>query len=284
MDNLLFQSEQHPLVADQFSSLEEYCLSLIHSKAYLTVAELAAGKRVLDLGCNHGYGSALIAKSAAAVTGVDVSKAAIIKAREKYPHLDFHVVDGRSLPFESASFDVVASFQVIEHVTDPKPYLKEICRVMRQDGMAIFTTPNRELRLDPGMKPWNPFHVHEFEANELKHLLAQHFGDVRVRGLFAAPELYAVEYRRAREAKHNARGRTWWTDPVLVEARIRRLLRAQFDARGTPEGKLKSWSRFRVEDLFYRDDALDGALDFMAMCTSPERSPPGDPSAAPPPP
>jgi len=266
--NLLFQSEEHPLIADTFSSVEEYCLSLIHGKAYAVAEELARGRDVLDLGCNHGYGTRKMSESAASIVGIDVSNTAIESARRRHPSLRFLLVDGQVLPFEDARFDLVTTFQVIEHIEQPEEYLREIRRVLRPGGTVMFTTPNRPLRLDPGMKPWNPFHVREYTAEELKALLTQHFAEVQVRGLFAKPALYDIEYRRAREAKHRARGGRWWKDPVLIGAKARRLLRKRADPRLTSQQSAAKFGEFSIADLFYRDEALDGALDLMAICRS----------------
>src|SRR6185369_3931557 len=127
---VLFQSEHHPLVAERFDSVEQYCLSLLHLKAYETAAELARGEVVLDLGCNNGYGTEIISRGAERVTGVDVSPRSIDAARARCPNIEFQLVDGVTLPFPGASFDAVFSFQVIEHIDDPTPYLKEIRRVL----------------------------------------------------------------------------------------------------------------------------------------------------------
>ncbi len=144
-------------------------MSLIHRKAYSRAAELARGREVLDLGCNNGAGTALIAQAARRVRGVDVSPRAIASARRKYRSsgIEFHRVDGAAPQFPDRSFDMVTSFQVIEHVLDVAAYLAEVRRVLRPAGIALLTTPNRVIRLDPGMKPWNRFHVTEYTASGL---------------------------------------------------------------------------------------------------------------------
>ena len=62
--NIRLQAEQHPLVAQEFETIRAYCLWLIHRKAYLYAAEVAEDAVVLDLGCNNGYGSVLLAPQA----------------------------------------------------------------------------------------------------------------------------------------------------------------------------------------------------------------------------
>jgi SAM-dependent methyltransferase len=178
-----FQAQHHPLVTTSgFQSLEEYCLYLIHLKAYHEVADLARQRVVLDLGCNAGYGSALLATQATTVVGVVVSARALNEAQcIRTNGLHFVLVDGVSLPFADRQFDLVTSFQVIEHIRDYQTYLSEIQRVLAPGGIVVFATPNAALRLDRGMPPWNQFHVREFTASELHSLLQMYFPHVHVR-------------------------------------------------------------------------------------------------------
>jgi len=267
---ILFQSEHHPLVAEQFETLEQYCLSLLHLKAYETAAAMARGKRVLDLGCNNGYGSELLAREAAHVTGVDVSERSIAAARRRCPRLEFLLVDGVTLPFPDASFDAVFSFQVIEHIDDPAPYLAEIRRVLRPDGVAVLTTPNGEVRLEPGMAPWNEFHVREYSTRELSALLGRTFGSVEILGLTAIAELARVEERRVRRARLMARTtrRGGLAGRVLGPLRaVRRgLLAALSRSALVRHRREQAFRRFGTADLHYEKDNGSAALDLMAIC------------------
>ena len=251
--NLLFQSEHHPLVPLEFESRESYCLSLIHRKAYARAAEMAEGLDVLDLGCNNGYGTMKIAERCAGVIGVDVSSNAIEAAIATHagPNIEYRVVDGRSLPSGEKAFDLVTSFQVIEHVEHVEPYLREIRRVLRDAGKAVFTTPNRCIRLEPGIKPWNRFHVREYEAAELRETLRAVFPNVSVEGLFAAPELYQIEHDRVGRAKAASAGRP-------VPSKVEKV---------GPEALAEFTARWSLSDFYYRDENLDEALDLIAICS-----------------
>lgn len=88
-ENTLFQSEHHPLVDVAPVILEDHCLSLMHRKAYETARDLAKAKAILDLGCNDGYGTAIISAGAAKAVGVDLSSKAIDAARLAYPPISF---------------------------------------------------------------------------------------------------------------------------------------------------------------------------------------------------
>lgn len=267
---VLFQSELHPLVAERFETLEDYCLSLVHLKAYETAAELARNKRVLDLGCNNGYGTELIARGAARVVGADVSPRSIEAARVRCPALDFVLVDGTSLPFPDASFDAVFSFQVIEHIEDPSPYLAEIRRVLVPGGFVMFTTPNREIRLAPGMKPWNTFHVREYSGPELEQFLGRAFERVEVSSLSGLPELANIELGRVRRARMLAASeqRSKLAGSLLrpVGRARRRLLRAALDIPLVRRHRERSFQRFSTRDLHYEPGTRTDALDLMAIC------------------
>ena len=96
--------------------------------------------------------------------------------------------DLRALPFPRGSFDAVTSFQVIEHLEDPAPYLESIAGLLGAEGVVLLTTPN--VRMSDGV---NPYHVHEFEAEELATLLREHFHDVEVRGIGIMPMKHTDE-------------------------------------------------------------------------------------------
>lgn len=269
------QAEKHELVsAGSFASLEEYSLFLIHKKAYEEAAKLAQGLRVLDLGCNTGYGTHIIAQNARSVIGVDVSPRAIAEAKRLYPGLDLQVVDGRSLPFPDRSFDVVVSFQVIEHISEPDRYLHEIKRVLVNDGVLLITTPNAALRLPGDMKPWNPFHMREYRADELHALLQRHFPNTEIRGLFAEEPLHSIELDRIRRCiKKVKRQQTgWYRFRMKLKQRFGFAKKAEKTKEPKKVRKRKSslseekLQQYTTEAYSYQTENLDQALDLMAIC------------------
>jgi ubiquinone/menaquinone biosynthesis C-methylase UbiE len=208
VETIRLQAEEHPLIEDEPPATPaEHCLRLMHLRAYDEAVAHAAGRDVLDVGCNTGYGTLRFAPVAGRVVGVDVSPRAIEAAERRAPdgRPEFVLTSGFELPFPDASFDLVTSFQVLEHVPDPIAYLEEIRRVVRPGGTIILATPNAATRLDPGMAPWNRFHVHEYVATELRELLERVFPVVHVRGMFGTPTLYETEIRRVDAARQRIR-------------------------------------------------------------------------------
>jgi SAM-dependent methyltransferase len=266
------QAEKHELVStDSFASLEEYSRFLIHKKAYEEAAQYAQGLRVLDLGCNTGYGTQILAQTARSAIGVDVSPRAIAEAKRLYPGLDLQLVDGRALPFPDRSFDIVVSFQVIEHIAEPERYLHEIKRVLVSDGILLLTTPNAALR--PGdMKPWSPFHVREYHAAELQTLLQRHFSNAEIRGLFAEEPLHSVEVerirRRIRKARHQQSA--WRRFKTRLKQRLGLATGKPKESRQTRKRKSKlsetELQQYTTAQYSYRSENLDQALDLMAIC------------------
>ncbi len=141
-------------------------------------------------------------------------------------------------------------------------------------GQAVFTTPNRVLRLDPGMKPWNAFHVTEYSADGLARLIGPHFAEVEIEGLFATPELHGIEARRVGRAREKARIHS---NPLVqgtrrLDAWAGRHWRGLKRGLGLPKkrrpvvGNRDFLERWSLDDLFYRTDGLDEALDLIALC------------------
>jgi len=140
-----------------------------HLARYAFAARLARGKRVLDAGCGAGYGSAELAGEADSVLGVDVAQEAIDFATANYqaPNLRFERASCTALPQADGSFDLVAAFEVIEHLEDWRGFLAEARRVLSPNGQLVVSTPNRLYYTESrGVEGANPFHVHEFDFTE----------------------------------------------------------------------------------------------------------------------
>jgi SAM-dependent methyltransferase len=152
-----------------------------HLARYAFAARLARGKRVLDAGCGAGYGSAELAALADSVVGVDVAPEAIAFATAHYqlPNLRFEQASCTALPNPDGSFDLVAAFEVIEHLGDWRGFLAEARRVLSPNGQLVVSTPNRLYYTESrGPRGANPFHVHEFDFAEFSSELQAVFPHV----------------------------------------------------------------------------------------------------------
>src|SRR5437763_14770065 len=89
-----------------------------HLHRYAVADELVKNKKVLDLACGEGYGSFLMATKAHSVTGIDNNSIVIKNASEKYKRTNLEFIEGQAekLPFEDHSYDLVVSFETLEHL------------------------------------------------------------------------------------------------------------------------------------------------------------------------
>lgn len=182
----------------------DYLVYMCHLATYDHVVSLVAGRKVLDYGCGTGYGARRLAPAAASVVGVDVSADAVSHAAEAYraANLRFQAIDPAGpLPFPDGEFEVVLSFQVVEHVPDADRYLAEIARVLAPGGVLALATPDRTTRLFRGQRPWNRFHLTEYDAPGLERLLRHHFADVDLQYMGGEPAVLAQELRRCRRLR-----------------------------------------------------------------------------------
>jgi SAM-dependent methyltransferase len=193
---------------------ERYLIYLFHIITYKFARSYITGGRVLDYGCGSGYGTHDIAPACDNIVGVDIAQDAIDYASIRYraDNLSFRRIDPAErapLPFDDASFDVVLSFQVIEHVPDIQPYLSEIRRVLKHGGIFFCATPDRSTRLLPWQKPFNVWHVREYSARGLEKALSRYFPVPELLRMGGRRDVLAIEMRRTRKLK-------WLTLPLTL--------------------------------------------------------------------
>lgn len=144
-----------------------------HIVRYLFATRFVRGKRVLDVASGVGFGADLLRSAGAAeVVALDRSPEAVKYGKKHHSKFRpaYVVGDVESLPVRSTQFDVVVSFETIEHVPDYQRFLAEVKRALRQDGLCIVSTPNRDVYVEG-----NPFHTKEFTFAEFEQALAGYF-------------------------------------------------------------------------------------------------------------
>jgi 2-polyprenyl-3-methyl-5-hydroxy-6-metoxy-1,4-benzoquinol methylase len=218
-----------------------------HLVVYEWIRARTGGLRVIDMACGEGYGTDVLARTAASVVGVDANPEAHDHARLRYtaPHVRF----ARDLveTFDEPA-DAVVFLQTIEHVRNPDAVLERFKRLVAgsRAPVVFVSTPN-VLTLAPegAEKSANPWHVKEYPPEEFRALCAAHFGHVEVYGLFHARKLALHEFA-LRHLRWDA-----------VHARLG--ITERFYDRFTPAISERD---FRLTD----DRPLERALDFLAVC------------------
>ncbi len=211
-----------------------------HLAVYQWIATQVAGLTVVDLACGEGYGSAVLAETAADVIGVDANPEAFEHARTKYSSeaLSFRreLVESFKDPR-----DAIVFLQTIEHIEDPDALLAGFTKVA---PVSFISTPNL-LTLAPegAEKSDNPWHIREYRLEEYRALLEPHFSRVEIHGLSHAGKLRWHEHALSLgwDRFHETLGLTkpfydWFTPAI------------------------------DTDDFQLSNTNLESALDFIAVC------------------
>ena len=132
---------------------------------------------MLDVACGEGYGSALLARGATHVAGVDISAEAIAHAKARYASLanaDFSCAPCTALPLADGSVEVAVTFETLEHIDEQALFLDEIARVLKPGGVLVLSCPNK-LEYSDKRGFANEFHVKELYREELAALVGARF-------------------------------------------------------------------------------------------------------------
>lgn len=171
MDQNRFKGER----LDSKSRLSKNNL-LEHLARYKLVKEVRDGT-VLDIGCGTGGGSNILAQRFRKVYGVDISSDAIAYGKKywKRKNISFLVGSGTDIPFPANAFDVVAAFEVFEHIKEWEEFLAELRRVTKPNGKVYISTPNKDIYSPGTKKPINPHHFFEMTEKQFKNALKKYF-------------------------------------------------------------------------------------------------------------
>jgi SAM-dependent methyltransferase len=234
-----------------------------HVAAYRHAATfLGPGSPVLDLGCGTGHSFAELAPRQ--TMGVDADELAL--QDQERPTF---AADMRATPFDEGVFASVVCVHAIEHVPDPENVAREAARVLRDDGVAVFVTPNRLTFARPD-EIIDPYHEVELDPTELHDVVATAFGDVQVHGLFGTErylELVAAERRQL--------DRLLRLDPLRLRRLLpRRAKRALYDQRlrsARLKGADERAAAITPADFYLGRTDLEACLDVVAVAARPRR-------------
>jgi SAM-dependent methyltransferase len=215
-----------------------------HVAVYEWIAQRVAGLHVIDMACGEGYGTDILARRAARVTGVDANSEAHEHARLKYGRAGVRFERDLVESF-SEHCDAVVFLQTIEHVQQPKAVLDHFRSILRPGGTAYVSTPNVLTLAPPGAeKSDNPWHVREYRAEEFRALCEGSFDRVELLGVFHARKLrlHELAIRAGWDSLHPRLG--------ITEAFYERFVPA-----------------ISSRDFALRRAPLEPALDFLAVLT-----------------
>jgi SAM-dependent methyltransferase len=240
---------------------------LFHLFPYHFVADASSGEsRILEVGFGDGYGAEIVASTVDEYVGVDVSPDALELASAKHvgSNVRFMLYDGATLPFDTESFDCIISFHVLEHLSDPDSFLAEVGRVCRPGGRIVLVTPNATIRLNPGERPWNRFHVQEFSGDELQRLLSGRFARVTVMGIAGNEAMNGLERARVARARRISK-----LDPLglryrLPEGLMLRVRRLLMRATGGPPADATG-PVFTLDDVRLLEGDVREAIHLLAV-------------------
>ena len=158
--------------------------------AYHYAAGLVKGD-ILEIGTGMGYGVEIVSPKATRYISIDKQLPQNTLHLENVEYCEMEVPP---IGFENCSFDAVVSFQVIEHIEKDIDFVREVSRVLRPGGMFVVSTPNAPMSLTR-----NPWHVREYNADELRNLLECHFSKVEAYGVVGNEKIMEY-YRKNRQS------------------------------------------------------------------------------------
>lgn len=166
--------------------IEARRMAASHVARYVFAERFAAGGKVCDVACGVGYGSFYLSHTAGEVVGMDISSEAIDWADRFFsqPNVRFFAADGCQPWPVTGQFDLITSFETLEHVQRPEVFLKQLYDHLLPGGRLVLSVPNGPRDL---MKTDNPHHIHHFSASDLEALIS---------GCFAGADYYSQAYRK----------------------------------------------------------------------------------------
>jgi len=237
----------------------------IHQRLYkaYVVAEPYIQGDVLEVGCGEGRGIDLILPKSTSFTAVDKIENALVKLREKYPTGKFISMNIPPLAvLADNSFDIIITFQVIEHIENDKLFLKELHRVLKPGGIALVTTPNRKRSLTR-----NPWHIREYLADELKQLGQKYFATVEMKGITGNKKVMDYYHQNKKSVERITK-----FDILNLQYRLpASLLRIPYELMNRwNRNKLQSQDDGLVKAIHHTDyvvtDNASEALDLLMIC------------------
>lgn len=153
----------------------------LNEKRFKEIEQYISTGKLLDVGCATGYFLDVAKNHGIETFGVELSEKAIQQAMLRHKNIFHGTLEEAN--FEDSTFDFVTLFDLIEHITDPNSTIKEISRIIRQEGGIAISTPDiTSWHARILGKSWGfiiPLeHLFYFSPHSMKLLLKKHGFDV----------------------------------------------------------------------------------------------------------
>ena len=155
-------------------------VAAIHMARYAMARNLCKDRKVLDIACGEGYGSRLLLDwGAEEVVGLDISSEAIESARRNFGarSLRYLIADASKADqlLAGERFDLIVSFETLEHLAAPQNYLSAIASLRALEGIVIISCPN-DWFFSPDPDTGNEYHARKYHMEEFVDLVTTHLG------------------------------------------------------------------------------------------------------------
>jgi ubiquinone/menaquinone biosynthesis C-methylase UbiE len=128
--------------SEDFASYYHNPIGISRAVKILKLLELDPSQAVCDIGCGDGCIASQAKRTTAKLKALDISHTRAKRAKAR--GIDAVCADAMSVPFKDSVFDRVICSEVVEHLGDPQPALREIHRILKRDGKVVLTVPLNE--------------------------------------------------------------------------------------------------------------------------------------------
>ncbi|URA10912.1 class I SAM-dependent methyltransferase [Thermospira aquatica] len=177
--------DDHSMDIHSSNNYLRYHLIYKHIKEYVEKNKRDVEVKLLDVGCGPGHLATFLSPlKNLTLYGCDISEKSLALAKEK----GMNTVKcnlWETLPFPDGFFDIVVATEVIEHIYDTEHFIREIKRILKEDGLLVITTPNvaslgRRIMLLLGINPVLEYklsggagHIRYFTFKDLRSFLIE---------------------------------------------------------------------------------------------------------------
>jgi len=158
-----------------------------------------SARRILDIASGSGYCTYHLARMnpQAEVIGADISEDVLEYAQGAYqlPNLRFEHGDAFDMKYPDGFFDLVVTYETLEHVTDGEDIIRELARLTHPEGLLLCSTPNREYNFP------TKEHIRLYYPEEFFEMLQRHFNEVERFYQFQTEADYQEVLRRTRKER-----------------------------------------------------------------------------------